>query len=47
MIVDFKSICKDVAKENDIDLNALLSINNLVFKKYQIGLKIQLLYEFI
>jgi hypothetical protein len=33
MIVDFKSICKDVAKENDIDLNALLSINNLVFKE--------------
>jgi len=33
MIVDFKSICKDVAKENDIDLNTLLSINNIVFKE--------------
>lgn len=33
MIVDFKSICKDVSKEKDIDLNTLLSVNNIVFKE--------------
>lgn len=33
MIVDFKSICKDVSKENNIDLNTLLSVNNIVFKE--------------
>lgn len=33
MIVDFKSICKDVSKEENIDLSTLLSVNNIVFKE--------------
>ena len=33
MIVDHKSICKEVSNENNIDINLLLSINNIIFKE--------------
>jgi len=31
MIVDHKNLCKEVSEENNVDLNLLLSINNIVF----------------
>lgn len=31
MIIDYKNICKQVSKENNVDLDILLSINSVVF----------------
>lgn len=33
MILDSKSICKEISKDTDFDLEMLLSINNIVFKE--------------
>lgn len=33
MILDSKSICKEISKDNSFDLEMLLSINNIVFKE--------------
>lgn len=33
MIIDSKTICKKVSEDNSIDLNTLISINNIVFKE--------------
>lgn len=33
MIVDYKSLCKEVSKENNLDLDLLISINNTVFNE--------------
>jgi len=33
MILDHKGLCKEVSKENDIDEELLLSVNNLIYKE--------------